>query len=85
MMTATMDGQSQSHEPDFFSGVGAGAAAGAADTGVWGCYGALGSSYGIGSSFVGYYFPAAFNALIRISTAKTAAVHASARNTPHFL
>jgi hypothetical protein len=53
--------------------------------GVWGCDGALGSSYAIGSSFVGYRLPAAFNALIRISTAKTAAVHTSARNTPHFL
>lgn len=48
MMTATMDGHSQSHELDFFSGVAAGAAMGAAVAGVCGCDGALGSSYAMG-------------------------------------
>lgn len=80
-----MDGHSQSHDLDFFSGLAACAVAGAADAGIWDCDGALGSSYAIGFFFVGYYLPAALNKLIRISTAKTAAVHASARNTPHFL
>ena len=41
MMTAAMDGHSQSHEPAFLSGVAAGAVAVA---GVDGCDGALGSS-----------------------------------------